>query len=399
MRNQYVLIFAKTVYAKTPYDEWLSDTGIEPIILTSDELAVGYKHMPYVYAFSNYDHNGLIEKKAFEIARHYNLIAIFARAEADIIRAAQLRELLNLRGQKIASALAYRNKVIMKDFLGNAGVFLPNYQRLDSAYTAIQFIEKYGYPVVIKPYSESGSLGINIVRNEEELNSYLAQKKSGNMEIETFIDGKMYHIDGLIIDREIVFIHPSQYINDCLSFRENKYSGTCTLSLSDPMYKPLVEATRIVLMSLPSPEHMAFHAELWKRNDGQLVFCEIASRTGGAVISNIISHSFGINLDKEWLYAECGLPRTFGTPFYKPGGGVLIPPLNGILEHLPIGHEPDCVREAQYCGVVGQRFQGGVKSGLFLAGYVVDGRTETEVIENISVVASWFSNEAKWQLS
>ena len=77
---------------------------------------------------------------------------------------------------------------------------------------------------------------------------------------------------------------------------------------------------------------------------------------------------------------------------------MLIPPLNGILEHLPIGHEPDCVRDAQYCGIVGQRFQGGVKSGLFLAGYVVDGRTETEVIENISGVASWFGNAAKWQL-
>lgn len=399
MSKRYILIFAKTSYAKTPYDQWLDGSGIEPIILTPEEYAAGYRHLPQVHAFANYDHNQLVEKTALQVARSHPLVGVFARAEADVIRAAQLRELLDVPGQKTASALAFRNKVIMKDHLRGSGVLLPEYRTLDSAYTAVRFVEAHGYPVVIKPFAESGSYGTHIIRNEQELDGYLANAQRGGVEIETFVDGQMYHIDGLIVDGEIAFIHPFQYVNDCLSFRKNEFSGTFTLSPSNPVYQPLIDATRKVLAALPSPRHMAFHAELWRTRDGKLVFCEIASRTGGGMISSTISHSFGFNIDQAWLYAECGLSRPLGARAYQPGGGVVIPPLNGVLEHLPRGNEPDYVRETQITGAAGQRFHGGVKSGLFLAGYVVAGASEEEVVRNMSGVATWFAAHSRWQLT
>lgn len=398
MAKRYILIFAKTSYVKTPYDQWLSGSGIEPIILTPEEYAAGYRHLPQVYSFGGYDHNQLVEKAALQVARRNPLVGIFARAEADVIRAAQLRELLDLPGQKTASALAFRNKVIMKDHLRGSGVLLPEYRSIDSAYTVIQFVEEHGYPVVIKPFAESGSYGTHIIRDEQELDSYLAHAPRGGVEIETFVDGQMYHVDGLIVNGELVFIHPFQYVNDCLSFRKNEFSGTFTLSPSSPVYQPLIDATRKVLAALPSPRHMAFHAELWITRDGKIVFCEIASRTGGGMISSTIRYSFDFNIDKEWLYAECGLPSSLGTPAYRPGGGVVIPPFNGVLEYLPRGNEPDYVKETQITGAVGERFHGGVKSGLFLAGYVVGGPTEEEVIKNMSGVAAWFVDHSRWQL-
>jgi len=396
MQQKHILIFAKTAYSKTPYDQWLAGTGIEPIILTTEEFAPGYRHLPNVHAFSEYDRNQCIAKTALEIGRKTPLVGVFARAEADILRAAELRELLSLPGQRPGSALAFRNKVLMKDTLRHSGVLLPHYRALDSAFTAIQFIEKYGYPVVIKPFSESGSSGVHVIRNEADLDRYLAQPASGEMEIETFVEGQMYHVDGLILDGELVFIHPFEYINTCLAFRMNEANGTFTLSSAHPAYKPLVEATRKVLSALPSPRHMAFHAEFWRTPKDEIVFCEIASRTGGGMISSTIHYSFGINVDKEWLYAECGLPRTFDTLVYRPGGGLILPPQNGTLEHLPSGNEPSYVREAQLTGSVGQRFHGGVKSGLFLAGYVVGGNTEDEVVQHMSEAAAWFARESKW---
>ncbi|WP_406382130.1 PLP-dependent transferase [Streptomyces sp. NBC_01618] len=40
---------------------------------------------------------------------------------------------------------------------------VPAYRLLDSAYTAVEFVAQHGYPVVIKPVSESGSLGADVV--------------------------------------------------------------------------------------------------------------------------------------------------------------------------------------------------------------------------------------------
>lgn len=397
MNSKSILIFAKTPYSKTPYDRWLFGKDIQPLILTPKEFASGYRHLPHVYEFSNYDHNQMVEKTALDLARRFPLIGVFARAEADVIRAAELRELLNLPGQKTGSALAFRNKVIMKNHLDCAGVTLPRYQLLDSAYTAISFIAEHGYPVVIKPCSESGSLGTRILRNPTDLEAYLTNPLKGEAEIETFINGKMYHVDGLILNGRIEFIHPFMYINDCLSFRKNEYIGSCALSAQNPLAPRLVSAVRKILSALPLAEHMAFHAELWRTPDDNIVFCEIASRTGGGLISAMIHHCFGFDIDRHWFEAECGFSRSLQIKEYRPGGFTLIPPLNGILQRLPRDNEPRYVREKHIMGTIGERYHGGVKSGLFLAGYVIDGTNEEEVKNNIADVADWFANQTQWQ--
>jgi len=394
---RHVLIFAKTPYDKTPYDAWLAGSGIAPIILTTGEYAAGYAHLPHVYAFGDYDSNQLVEKEALRLGRAHRIDAVFARAEADTVRAAQVRDLLDLPGQWHASALAFRDKVVMKDHLAGGPVEIPRYRALDSAYTALEFIEEHGYPVVIKPVSESGSLGASVIRDEAELDGYLRRPWRGNSQIETFIAGDMYHVDGLVIDGSIEFIHPFRYVNNCLSFRDSDWLATVPLSKADPAYHRLVGAARAVLATLPTPSNTAFHAELWVTPDDRVVFCEVASRTGGGMISATIRHGFGLDVDKEWLYAECGLPRTFTAPDYRPAGGLHIPPSHGVLELLPIGDEPACVREVSMAGSTGQVFHGGVKSGLFLAGYVVGGSSEEGVAANMERVASWFAERVRWR--
>jgi biotin carboxylase len=391
-----VLVFAKTPYDKTPYDQWLAGSGIEPVILTTREYAPGYAHLPHVHAFDDYDTNQLVDKTALQLARSHQVDAVFARAEADVVRAAQLRELLGLPGQHTASALAFRDKVLMKDHLAGGPVEIPAYSEMDSVYTALRFIEQHGYPVVIKPVSESGSLGATIIGDETDLDSYLSHPWRGRSQIEKFVQGPMFHIDGLVIDGEVAFIHPFRYLNDCLAFRNNDWLAHLPLAPDDPLYERLVSATRSVLAQLPTPRNTTFHTELWLTPDDRVVFCEIASRTGGGMVSSTVRYCFGIDLDKEWLYAECGLPTTFGTPEYRPGGGLLIPPSRGLLEHLPVGDEPDCVREVSMAGSSGQVYQGGVKSGLYLAGYVVAGDTEDDVAANMETVATWFNEQARW---
>lgn len=119
----------------------------------------------------------------------------------------------------------------------------------------------------------------------------------------------------------------------------------------------------------------------------------------GATLNSVIDKTFGVNLDKEWFLAECGIDRKLPPTNYRPGGGVWIPPQNGILQKLPEIALPPFVLESQITGEVGTRFQGGVKSGLFLGGYVITGDSEDQVIENIQATAQWFNDNTTWSQS
>ncbi|THA24570.1 ATP-dependent carboxylate-amine ligase [Streptomyces sp. RKND-216] len=394
---RHVLVFAKTPHATTPYEQWLAGTGIEPVVLTSREHAAGYGHLRHVHAFDDYDTNQLVEKTALRLARELDVDAVFARAESDVLRAAQLRDLLDLPGQRTASARAFRDKVVMKDHLAGGPVDVPAYRLLDSAYTAVEFVAEHGYPVVVKPVSESGSLGARVLRDEADLDAYLAAPWRGTSQIETFVPGAMYHVDGLVRDGEPVFVRPFRYLNDCLSFRSDHWMGSVPLAPGDPYHARLVDAVRAVLAQLPTPERTTFHAEFWITPDDRTVFCEVASRTGGGMVARAVRHAFGIDLDKEWLYAECGLPASSGGPAPRPAGGLWIPPSSGVLEHLPTEGAPDCVLESAHTGRAGQVFHGGVKSGLFLAGYVVGGESEEDVAANMEKVAAWFTDAVRWR--
>ncbi|MEV6259519.1 hypothetical protein AB0M42_01940 [Streptomyces sp. NPDC051784] len=53
--------------------------------------------------------------------------------------------------------------------------------------------------------------------------------------------------------------------------------------------------------------------------------------------------------------------------------------------------------EAAVTGAVGRQFDGGAKSGLPSADYVVDGATEEDVAADLEHVACWFSDNTRWR--
>ena len=217
------------------------------------------------------------------------------------------------------------------------------------------------------------------------------------MEIEEYIDGDMYHIDGLIVNGEIVCIQPFKYINTCLSFLQDEYAGSCTLSPTNPLFTRLVNSTISVIETLPKSKNMTFHAELWVTKNNDIVFCEIASRTGGGMISFIFKHAFKIDLDKEWFISECGIQSDLKFD-YRPSSCVSIPPFNAVLKHLPINEEPNYIIASHYCGQANRRYYGGVKSGLFLAGYVVDGNNENEAQNKALEAVKWYYENSVWEM-
>ncbi|WP_124727752.1 ATP-grasp domain-containing protein [Staphylospora marina] len=398
-----ILIFNRLPEYDAPYAEWLEELNEEVVLLTSKQLAKDFRGYARVLAFENYDFNAAVEFTALLLHEEKPFRVVVATAERDVLRAAYLREYLGLPGQSLESALSFRNKVKMKDILRNAGVRVPDFSPLESVVDLYRFVRNRGYPVVVKPEEGMGSRDTEILRNDGETARWLANGLPKGMEVEEFIDGEMYHIDGLVLDGEPVHIWPSKYLNDCLSFHEGMALGSYLLEPGNPLTNRLRNFVTAVLRILPTPQHTSFHAEVFHTPNDELVLCEIACRTGGSRISEEFRQAFGLDLTKLAVQAQCGirphLPdrlRITNEPVSQ-FGFIGIPPRKGVFLSGPTADElPEWVTEYRLISRPGEAYDGPHTSVDYAATFLVKGQSEQQVLERLKHVKDLFDRRSRW---
>lgn len=334
-----IIIFNRMSLTRHPYHAWLADTG-EPLHLLTHagKLERFGETLPTAdyasaQAFDNYDESGAIEYAALKIAAREPVTHIVAQGENDLERAARLRRQLGLPGQSEASALAFRDKATMRAEARRGGVEVPDWAVVDSTKTLVDFIETHGYPVVLKPRRGSASIGIAVLRSEDDLLAALTAGTTDPLRgepffmVERFVPGTLYHVDGVVLDGRPAIVWPSVYAKGSASLDYQEDGGesiaSYTLAPSNPLVPRLQQFVLDTHDALPSPRETAFHAEVFVTPDDRLVLCEIASRTAGARIVDGIATAYDINLSEAWARAYCGLPQCDD----RLTGGRLLPPL------------------------------------------------------------------------
>lgn len=85
-------------------------------------------------------------------------------------------------------------------------------------------------------------------------------------------------------------IWPSRYTSTVVDYQNNRFIAGISLTKEDPNTLKLQEFISLVLKGLEdsktrNPSCFPFHAEAWITSKGEIVLCEIASRTPGGGIS------------------------------------------------------------------------------------------------------------------
>jgi len=399
MSGRDVLVFTNTEHADTPYDEWAQGTGVNLWLLTSDERFPGYAHLPNVWAFPRYWSNLEIERQAIRLAWKLELGAVIARSEPDILRAARLRDYLGVSGQGWDSAIAFRDKILMKSVLARHGIAVPEFARIEVALDLLTFIERHGYPVVVKPILGGGSTDVHVLRKDADLDVLFAVGLPGPAEVERFVEGAMFSVDGLVVDGELVASYPGRYVDGCLAFRDGDYMSALYLPGSDPMARRLTRYARQVLDILPTPQHTTIHLEVFHTPEDELVFCEIASRTTGGMGVQAIHAMSGLHLDREWFNAQLGIAGGVGPAEFQDArmvaADVLFYARTGDLLALP-GEPPPYVVDRRIRGRIGGRYSGGVKSGDYIAAYVVVADDLAALEARVAELADWYEGGVRW---
>lgn len=324
-----VILHHRASLGAFPYDRWLSDYDGDVLLIASREHLgwvgeglptgeTGYRHME---AVDGYELTDVVESRVLELAERFHVTNVLTVQEHDMERAAQLREMLGVDGWSSSAAVAWRNKVVMKQAAERAGIEVAAHQAVECATDLLSFAAEHGFPVVVKPRDGAGSLGVRVLRDRAELTGFLAEDAEmygpgqSNLMVEEFVDGPMCHVDGLVVDGEIQYVYASRYLFALSDFKQlHRGRLDTTLDPDDPLSVRLIEFTRSVIDALPAPRNFAFHAEVFHTPDDRLVLCEIAARPGGAQNRAIAEVMFGIDPFAGMLRANAGLPLNIDGP-------------------------------------------------------------------------------------
>ncbi|MEI6882491.1 MAG: ATP-grasp domain-containing protein [Bacteroidota bacterium] len=276
-----------------------------------------------VIVVDDYYNSGEVTLAAIKCFKDTPYTALIALSESDILRAGAIRDYLHIKCQSLKSAKAFRDKILMKNILESNGIKTAPFKLLKNEIDLIYFIQDKGYPVIVKPRKAYGAVETYVLKNKNDLEKLLKTKgvfdefQSEKYLVESFISGSMYHIDGLVYDNEIVFICPNEYTSTCLEMDKKEslyrkgYSASYILPQDSSVAKELIFLTKRVLDALPTPKSTAFFLEVFRKENGELIVCEIASRVGGHPNPHVLWNAFAIDLKEEFIRVQAGFSPSF----------------------------------------------------------------------------------------
>ncbi|ARJ50622.1 ATP-grasp domain-containing protein [Staphylococcus lutrae] len=396
-----ILILSITGREKTPYDEWFEDTSERVILFCPTEQKESYSESQYlrIESFDHYKDNPNIEMRALALSQQYPITHVLSISEFDVLRAARLRELLQLEGQSFISATAYRDKILMKQLLQASSVKIPQFDKAIDAEHVRHFVESQGLPVVLKPIDGSGSSNVVIAREQSDIDTFLlAHDDLHQYEIEQYIEGEMYHVDGLIHQASVVCAYVSHYYNGCLSFQDHQPLSSYLLQKDNPLNMLLQQEVKKVIATLPSLPNGSFHAEFFVTSNGDIYFCEIGSRTGGGEIGRTLAFAAGFELNQMSLKLQLGYDDVLKKvkPLERYAGFVLLPPQNATYGGIRQSLDESWVVSQTNKATPGQKFKAAQHSVDVIISVVVEGENEAVLIERIEQVIAWYHDHVIW---
>ena len=286
------------------------EAGLHVVVVTNDkhenepwprECIDEFFHMPDLRNQPD------ITYAAAYLARSQHIDLIVALDDFDVETAAQLREHFRLPGMSESLARNFRDKLAMRTTARNAGLLVPEFTGVFNYDDLRAFMTRVSPPWLLKPRSEASSMGIKKINQADELWPILDSlgDQQSFYVMEQFVEGDVYHVDGLMDDRNMLFSMAHKYGQPPLSV----YSGggvflTRSLDRASEESQALTALNVQVLKALGMVRG-ATHSEYIKsRADGRLYFLENAARVGGANIAECVDYATGVNLWREWARIE-----------------------------------------------------------------------------------------------
>lgn len=366
--------------------------GYEVYAVDADPNAIGFKHA---------DHYGVVnivdEKACLEYARVNNVDGVLTAAtDYGVLTAAYVAREMGLPGLKYEVAQLIKNKYQVRKCLYENHV-----DDTEQAYeihedTNIEELaQKIVYPVMVKPCDGSGSRGASRVDKADDLEEACKYARDGSIthraEIETFIIGKEYGAETLVVNGEAHVLGIMQkWMTSPPYYAELGHSIPTDL-------KPEVEekARNCVEKAIKAlgVNFGSVNMDMLITEDGKVYIIDIGARMGGNMIGPcIIPYGTGVDYMATMIQNAVGDSVDLRVKDKSAVATRLLAFDGGVVKMLPDMKEV----EKKYDVEIYHHLEEGMKvneyhTNLDGCGYIVaKGETQKEAVDKAEIVLDYF---------
>ncbi len=235
--------------------------------------------------------------------------------EPTMVLAARLREHISVPGLSVADTITFRDKGEMKKRVEAAGIRTPRSVRASTKHQCRAAAVEIGFPIIIKPISGAGSADTHRIENGAELEAALTMLGHvPEVSVEEFVDGDEFTYDTVCAGGSIVFENVCEYRPNPLIGKQVEWISPQVIlyrDLTDPFIAGGVELGRKVIDAMGFRSGFT-HMEWYRKASGEVIFGEIAARSPGGRLTDLMNYACDTDLYAGWAEAICH--GTFSQP-------------------------------------------------------------------------------------
>ncbi|MBK7706690.1 MAG: ATP-grasp domain-containing protein [Acidobacteria bacterium] len=313
--KKYIVCIASE-FKGNEFLEECHNAGWHVTLVTRNDLkdaAWAWTSLNEVQTVDGYASVGAYVRTITNIAGSQPIDRIVGLDEFDVLTAAKVREHLQIEGISGSYGLRFRDKLRMRNLASELGIPCPEFVGAFNQDAINEYLDRVPGPWIVKPRTEVSAFGIRKCETKDQVWDVLTDLDNRNtwrdhpsqFLIERFITGKVYHVDSVVENGEIVAAGVSEYGTP--PFTVTHMGGvfsTYTVDYRSKLRKELEKLNKKLLEGFEYKRGVA-HAEFLRcAETGEFFLLEVACRVGGAYIANVTEYANGFNLWREWAKVE-----------------------------------------------------------------------------------------------
>lgn len=306
-----------------PAIEKAKEMGLEVIAVDMNPQAVGFSVDGVVKeVISTIDTPAILEA-----AKRLKIDGIMTLAsDMPMQSVAAVCEALGLVGVSKETALKATNKAFMRDALREHDVPVPMYFRVktkEDFLDAVRKIRTQGYKCIVKPADNSGSRGVDLLKEDSDLDKAYEYSKQysrgGELVVEEYMEGSEVSVETLAVDGDVHVIQITDKITTGAPyFVEMGHTQPSRLAkdVRERIADVAISANKAIGI-----ENGPSHTEIKVTKDGPKIV-ELGARLGGdCITTHLVPLSTGVNM------VECSIRIALGekpdlTPKWNKGSAI-----------------------------------------------------------------------------